>query len=239
MCTGCAIVMVLAGYASDDEEVRAFIMLTITYDLRNKSEREATWSPPVQPLAMYQHRLKELLAKEPITFDGKEYTSDMFDHYCYEMIEGTRVGRSFAKLLLAKYHDFMMYDPGVERARKNNWRLPGDEDSPIPTAQIWTTDTERADVIQKIAITDPRALSAEFVDYSDECMKVPQFTSQPPTPPPATNRNIPSPPGPPGRASSSTGKGKGPEQPPPQYHPSAVIMMMMKNISLTLESWKW
>ena len=231
MCTGCAIVMALSGYASDNEQLRAFIMLTITYDLRNKTDREPTWSPPVQPLAMYQHRLKELLAKAPVTFDGKEYTPDMFDHYCYQMIEGTHVGRMFARLLWQKYHDFMMYDPGVVQARGNNWRLPGDEASPIPTAQIWTSDKERADLIQKIAITDPRALGAEFVDYSDECMPLPQsfehpsqHASQPPPPPPATDRNIPPPPAPPGRASSSagkgaasssTGKGKEPEQLPP------------------------
>ena len=226
MCTGCAIVTVLSGYASDKEEDRASIMLTVTYDLRNRTDREATWSPPVQPLAMYQHRLKELLAKEPIEFDGRNYTPDTFDYYCQEMIEGTRVGRSFAKLLVKKYHDFMMNDPGVEEARNNNWRRPGEENSPVPTVQVWTQDTERANLLIKIAKTDPRTLS-EFVDYSDECMA--------PLPPSAVPPNIagwiagsvPPPPAPQGRASSSSAgkgaassssaKGKGPE-PPPQYH---------------------
>ena len=82
MCTGCAIMAVLSGYASTNEQERASIMLTVSYDLRNRSERGPTWSPPVQPVALYQHRLKELLAQEPIKIDGKTYKPEMFDHYC-------------------------------------------------------------------------------------------------------------------------------------------------------------
>ena len=117
---------VLSGYASNREQDRASTMLTVTYDLRNRSEREPTWSPPVQPVALYQHRVRELLAKEPIDFDGGTYIPEMFDHYCQEMIEGTNVGRQFAALLAQKYHDFMMYDQRVEEARNHNWRRQGE-----------------------------------------------------------------------------------------------------------------
>ena len=73
LCSGCAIVVVLSGYASDDPQTRAYSTLLVTYDLRNISDRGATWSPLVQPLAMYEYRLRWLLDRAPVTFNGKTY----------------------------------------------------------------------------------------------------------------------------------------------------------------------
>ena len=144
----------------------------------------------------------------------------MFDPYCQQMIEGTPLGRQFAKLLAEKYHNFIMDDPRVEEARKHNWRRPNEE-SPIPTVQIWLGDKERGERIVRIIQTDPRGRS-KFVDYSDDCMPPAEDVplpenirwladwtggNHPPIPSSHSSQQ--------GAPSSSSGLARGPDQPPP------------------------
>ena len=62
MCTGCALFHVLTGYASEDNNVRMrSTTLVVEYDLRNRTRRDSTSRPAVQPLALYEHRLRWLM----------------------------------------------------------------------------------------------------------------------------------------------------------------------------------
>ena len=169
MCTGCVIYHVLTGYASGHNDRRISATLVVSYDLRNRSQRDSTWKPEMQPLALYEHRLRWLLMREgTIQFEGKPYDPDKFDEYCQQMIDGTPTGIQFARLLLSRYHKYIMEEPRVVKARENNWREEG-QDSPIPTVNVWPQDETRGNRIKKIIRSTPVS-RGRFVEYSDECM---------------------------------------------------------------------
>ena len=93
ICEGCVIMIILPAYADNNSNQRANAMLTVTYDLRNRSDRQAKWGTPQQPIAHCAYRLRYLLEREALVFEGRDYSSDQFDHYMSEMVEGTAVGK--------------------------------------------------------------------------------------------------------------------------------------------------
>ena len=134
MCETCAVLWTLSGYASYDMPNRQAMATQFTYDLRDHGTDDDL-ETYVQPLTRYQNRLQHLFDALPRA-ERQEWCkmanqSDDFEYLMREMTDGSRIGQKFAQHLIFWMKSHLL-SPHVSEARRNRWRSPRRQNSPVP-----------------------------------------------------------------------------------------------------------